>query len=474
MMVRVTTFSFKLLPTFLRTPTVGIPGTVANTAIVKLCSVLSILFSGVVLLSANEGRQISKLADVPDWSELDRYQETITREDFESEFLTNYSEEGAPPSKFIQILEDRAEIIKDFKRPDEIYELRFATSPAAQIPRYWRSAEELPPLADLAKPLQGMRIVIDPGHIGGLWAKMEERWFKIPPKPVEVPETRGDGATPIIEPPLVEDTTFPVMEGEIVLRVAEILEESLTKLGARVALVRRENRPINPKRPEDYVDLAREWGNFPADADPETNKSLRTYSEILFYRTDEIRARAQRINQQFKPDLALCLHINAESWGEPDNPDFVDKNHFHILINGCYSPGEIAYDDQRFELLRRLLQRAHPEELAVSKTVATIMAKRADLPPYTYLRSNAKRVSDNPFVWSRNLLATRVYECPLVFFEPYVMNHKLTYDRVQAGEYAGTRMFEGKPRINIYQEYADAVTEGVATYYRQNRKRAEP
>lgn len=439
---------------------------------------LPILFAVGCLFSplfAEDERKISKLAQIPDWSQLELYQETITRVEFERELLTNYCENETSAEKFIEILDDRARIIKDFKRPDEVFELRFADETHPAVPRYWRSADELPPYSDPERPLEGMRIAIDPGHIGGLWAKMEERWFKIEPKADPLPEvTEEEGEADSSEEAEIEieevDDTFPVKEGEIVMRVGELLEENLTKLGARVALVRRENRPINPKRPEDYVELARTWGNHPPDADPATNKSLRKYSEILFYRTDEIRYRAARINDQFKPDLTLCLHVNAEGWGDPSDPDFVDKNHFHILINGCYSAGEIAYDDQRFEMLCRLLQRTHPEELAVSQTVANVMANVIELPPYRYLRSNAKLVSPNPFVWSRNLLATRVYESPIVFFEPHVMNHKLTYDRVQAGEYAGKRYIHGKERINIYQEYADAASEGVATYYRQHRK----
>ncbi len=444
----------------------------------------SIAFLGIFPFLALAERKISRLADVPDWSQLDAFQETITREDFERELLTNYGENEESPAKFIEILADRARIITDFKRPDEVYELRFAEKPAPSVPRYWRTVNELPPLTDPEKPLEGMRIVVDPGHIGGLWAKMEERWFKIAPKPPEEPENaeNPDAAQktvpaktkpPAVPQPVADDTSFPVKEGEIVLRVAKILEQNLTNLGARVALVRRETRPVNPKRPEDYVAMARKWRGYSPDADPAKNRALRKYTEILFYRTGEIRARAERINREFKPDLALCLHVNAESWGNPDNPDFVDKNHFHILINGCYSAGEIAFDDQRFEMLRRLLQRAHPEELAVSKAVANVMAPRIGLMPYVYPRTNAKRVSANPYVWSRNLLATRVYECPLVFFEPYVMNHKLTYDRVQAGEYGGKREFEGKPRINIYQEYADAVAAGVAAFYRQNRRKSK-
>ena len=63
--------------------------------------------------------------------------------------------------------------------------------------------------------LSGLKIALDPGHIGGEWAKMEERWFKM-------------GDTP------------PVEEGEMTLRVAKMLAPKLRALGARVSFVRAE------------------------------------------------------------------------------------------------------------------------------------------------------------------------------------------------------------------------------------------
>jgi hypothetical protein len=39
-------------------------------------------------------------------------------------------------------------------------------------------------------------------------------------------------------------------------------------------------------------------------------------SEKLFYRVSEIHARAKKVNNTIKPDLVLCLHYNAEAWGD--------------------------------------------------------------------------------------------------------------------------------------------------------------
>jgi hypothetical protein len=79
-------------------------------------------------------------------------------------------------------------------------------------------------------------------------------------------------------------------------------------------------------------------------------------------------------------------------------------------------------------------------------------------------------VGPDPYVWARNLLANRLYECPVVYIEPYVMNSQEVWERVQAGNYDGRRMIDGKMRESIYQEYSTAVAEGVEAAARELRK----
>ena len=42
----------------------------------------------------------------------------------------------------------------------------------------------------------------------------------------------------------------------------------------------------------------------------------------------------------------------------------------------------------------------------------------------------------------------------------------LEWERVQAGDYEGTRNIEGKEQPSIFREYADAVVEGLLEYYK--------
>ena len=116
-------------------------------------------------------------------------------------------------------------------------------------------------------------------------------------------------------------------------------------------------------------------------------------------------------------------------------------------------------------MLTRLLSGSHPVELAAATAVNDALEKATALPPFTYLTGNAVRVNANEFLWARNLLANRLFDCPVVFLEPYRMNHAETYARVQAGDFDGEREVAGAMRKSIFREYAAAIVEGLREHF---------
>ena len=384
---------------------------------------------------------MSALAATPDWSKLQDYQYTMPRDIFMTQLNAVYSQDRAWHS-VINVHEDFADVRGSGNDRIRVY---FAGRDRQKPPpRYWRSARELPSAPDLSgKPLSGLRIAVDPGHIGGEWSRMEERWY------------RGTGG-------------YEVKEGELTLATAILLKKQLESLGAKVWLLRNKTQPVTKLRPPDFEPLARQVlksrGKDPVGSD------LHRASQSLFYRAHEIRRRAQVINTRIKPDITLCLHLNAESWGNPEKPTMVSRNHFHLLINGTYSARELRLEDNRFHLLKRLFQRTHDEELALNRSIAKAMAEETGLPPYIYTTNNAKLIDTaNPYIYARNLLANRVYHCPVVFLEPYVMNNPEVYKRISMGDYAGKSKIAGAMRKSLIREYADGVTEGLRNYYQQAR-----
>ncbi len=405
------------------------------------------VFSLVLGSAAHSAERRSVLAPKPDWSELEPYQKTITREDFTRLLNTVYAPDGA----WVKAIEvgPKAAVVRspDGGRPE--FRLEFAPNAASArpVPRYWTPAGAR--RAPAGKPLEGLTIALDPGHIGGQWAQMEERWFKI-----------GDSR--------------PVMEGDMALITARYLSARLSALGAKVVMVRDKTEPVTRARPRDFrkaalAEFKRQGITKPRDGyngpnDPLKFNSIQWQSELLFYRVSEIRTRAELVNRKIKPDVAICLHFNAEEWGDPATPSLTDRDHLHMLVNGNYGAGELRNEDIRFDMLFKLLDRSARDEFPLSDSVAASLATATGLPPYIY-HGRGRRVTESPYVWSRNLLANRLYRCPVVYCEPHVMNSKTFFARFQQGDYEGTRMIDGVARKSIYREYADAVTEGVVRHF---------
>ena len=131
---------------------------------------------------------------------------------------------------------------------------------------------------------------------------------------------------------------------------------------------------------------------------------------------------------------------------------------------------ELELDDDRFEMIRRLLSRAYGEELPLAEAVAAAMSKETQLPAFQYPTTlSTTKVGSTGYVYARNLLATRLYRCPVVYCEPYVMNSRDGFARIQAGDYEGTRNINGVARKSIFREYADSVTDGMKEYYSKTR-----
>lgn len=398
-------------------------------------------------------QRMSALALVPDWKKLERLSNILSREEFEGVFSKIYSNGNAGPVPWT-ITPEAISIETGPGTPPVRIAFRSPSADEALLPRFWRKPSELPKLKPGEPPLTGLHIALDPGHIGGSYATMEERWLSMAP---------GEA----------------IMEGHLVLEVANLLKIKLEALGARVSLVRTQEAPVTTAKPADFRDQAltilKEAGiAAPADRYDGVKgdakfATLQYQEEKLFYRVSEIRARAARVNGELKPDLVLCLHLNADEWGDPGRPSFSPNNHFHLLINGCYSNDELHLDDVRFDMFERLFARIHEEERALADPLAAAVAKETGLAPFTYPHQNARRVSSSPYVWARNLLANRLYQCPVIYFEPYVMNNEQTYHRLLLGPFVGRTLMGSELVTSPQEDYARGVALGLEQYYTKAR-----
>lgn len=398
--------------------------------------------------------KLSPLGDSPDWSKLQAFAKTMTRPELEAALKEIYTDNSTLPAAWR--IEGNALLIQtgDPANPEERIDLDTISKPPAESTRHWHRVRELQPLKD--RPvLSDIHIALDPGHIGGNYGRIEERFLSF--KPNEY-----------------------IQEGDLSLVTAQVLAERLKALGAYVTLVRENLEPVTNNRPpalrEPALKLLKEAG-FP---DPKEGYdgltgdakllTVQWQSEKLFYRVSEIHARGKKVNTQIKPDLVLCLHYNAEAWGNATSPQFSPQNHAHVLVNGCYGPAELEQADVRFEMFHRLFSRIHEEEIPLADAVAEGLLKATRLPPYVYTTPNARRAGTNTAVYARNLLANRIYDCPVVYLEPFVMNHEETYRRLLAGHFVGRTLIAGRLQTSAVDDYVCGVVDGLVTYYQKNRK----
>ncbi|MEG2327556.1 MAG: N-acetylmuramoyl-L-alanine amidase [Akkermansia sp.] len=397
-----------------------------NHILQPIFHLLPILFVTILLSSCGKGEDRLYPYGGPDKSELKALGNPFANKTELRRYINQIYADSSDVEKYMRI--DR----HGFTFNDKTIPWQTPTDPNTRL---WRRAKDIPPYNDPKKPLAGVRIGIDPGHIGGSWARMEQRENLIAGK-------------------------YRIREGLSTQIVATLLAQQLKKLGAEVLIVRNQSAPVSKLTPNDIAQGLAKLRKVPVT--PELERE----AKLIFVRRVEINARAAAL-RQFNPDLTVCLHFDA---GNTINP--VDK--LHLIVNGAFAKNELEDDELRWGLVAKLMGKVYPEEVALAATVAKSMAQTLQLPPLIYTPCETVReVKGQPYVWARNLLANCLYPGPVIYTEPFAMNNPVTARRMVSGDYDGTQVFDGKRYRSIYREYAQSVAEGIRNYFLQNRPQEE-
>ncbi len=412
-----------------------------------MCNLCSVKSFGCILILYFSSCQLQ----AQEWVAFEKYHETISRKEF-----CRLVDQVYNPSKivydYLNIADDFVEFFEDTEKSKLEFTLRFANpeeTPRKPSPHF----KTIPDLRRLtnpkAQPLRGIRIVVDPGHIGGVWSDTENRsviW----------------GNNPIIR------------EGDKNLQVGKLLKARLETAGAEVYITHEKPEPTTSSRPQDFLNEARQDIYTEYKVNEETAKARHDYFEkiigwradLYFYRRAEITQRAENIRAHFLPDLNICNHFNAT---ETSGSGKIVKDNRHVFfINGCYGPDEVVNPMTRFLMFSKLLEQSLEIEIPVADAISKEMLKVANLPAVNYGREKYKcRVNDNPYLYARNLAASRRYPGPCVVLEPFYMNNAWTAARLAAGDYDGIRPVAGGNYRSIFREYSDAVADAIIKTYSQ-------
>ena len=371
-----------------------------------------------------------------DWAMLSRYQNSITASTFNHLLNGVFSPDGGmlPHLRYDDQSVSVYSSIAQTGTP--LLQLRFAEEDAPAPPR---------------KKLVGLHVALDPGHIGGAWARMEERFFLV--------DRQRD---------------WPVQEAALNLYVARLIRDRLAAVGATVSLVKNDFEPMSKPGPDERLKIA----GTPGPPDPRFSHlpdlfvlssqldAQRKLVEREFFRTAEITARAGLVNNTIRPDLTLCIHFNATGYG--DEKTLYEENGLAFFVHGNYLANELIDDEQKFFLLKKMLERSHETEAGLANAVASAFIQATQLPPAYRVASGGPMhpLGSNAYVYARNLAANRQYDGPVLFLEPYFMNNRDVYARIQAGDYDGEREINGRRYRSLFKEYAEAVVAGVVNYFR--------
>jgi len=393
-----------------------------------------------------------------EWQALAKFDGTLTKKEFERRLDEIYApNQGLRP--YLRFEGDRVLIFENLAQTTgPLVAIRFASprAPLRPRPTAFRSPDvfraQRPTTGPQQQPLAGLRIAIEPADIGGHWAQLEDR-------------------------SVVYSGYGRINEGDLNLTVGRILRDNLRALGADVFLIRDRTEPVLPISPDQLMGEAESFlqrettlrtellKNRGSAVPKKADAQLRYAAGLLLTKTLETRARVDLVRQNFVPDLTIVLQHNATN--DSGEGKIAPQNRNIFFVNGAYLPGELVDPQKRLRLVTKLLENDSPIEVEVAHEISKRFQAVTAYPPVLYGNSANTRIlrRDDPYVLARNLAFNREHDGPVVVTEPYFMNHPDTLRRLLAGDYVGKKTIAGKPRVSIFREYADCVTEGILKAY---------
>jgi N-acetylmuramoyl-L-alanine amidase len=356
-----------------------------------------------------------------DFQDFDMYQGKFSAEEAEQKIHTFLAKD--PEIRNYYRLTPEALYLGDLEHEQLDYVLHFNTA--------------LSPSSDKPPRKQGLhnvKIAIDPGHFGGAYAELEERYIHIPAE-----ETKNNQA-------------IRFNEGDLPYLTALELQRLLESEGATVIVTR---EAIGRGTVQDDFIQWLENANFPPDMS--LSKIFRNY-----YNREDLIARAKKINE-FSPDVTIVIHYNSHSTNNDSH--LTESNYSLAFIPGAFGKGELNTVEARYELMRLLLTNDLEESLKLSEYITAQFVKQLGIPLIveTEKTSYTDKVCllQKPGIYSRNLALTRLVHGPVCYGETLIQNNQDEVYRLAER----TTSISGVPCSGRIKEVARAYFEGIKEYF---------
>ncbi len=320
-------------------------------------------------------------------------------------------------------------------------------------------------------PLQGLRIAIDPGHMGGV------KWDRLTGKYV------------------TDSNARKVSEGVIALQTSMLLKKDFELLGAQVMLTHSGFRPttdviyetfdIRPYALAEFRDsihapwfvklIAKNpvgsalYQSFQNDKNFKllfSEKSRRDY----FIKRADLHARSNLINQ-FDPHITLIIHYDTVSSGSSRTGlNRQAPNATKVFVHGNYEAAEVGSSTQRALFARGLLNQQMWES---SLRLGTRVVQSLSTELGTQVQRQSSGLQVAPGIFARNLVVPRMLNGgAVIYLECLFYNRPAEFEALLITP--NPMLIDGKnsPYSNRVAQVAKGIRQGVLNYVAQNNAEA--
>lgn len=279
------------------------------------------------------------------------------------------------------------------------------------------------PKAHPSKPLQDIRIAIDPGHFSSNYedSKVEGKYVKL----VNEKSRKKD--------------TITLVEGQLTFLTAQVLKNMLEEQGAKVILSR--NKENTTAFNQTYADWYNKRRNKVLDSlkqkkelDDDKYKILKQFPKEklfwAFFRDYELMERAKKING-FYPHVSVIIHYNVDDKNSPWTTTS-HRNNSMCFISGAFGTKDLTKPSNKLHFLRLLLGKQVQQSETIGRLTMNSFEKnlkidRAKQADADYLMKHTLSTNCQG-LFCRNLILTRCINSPLVYGESlYQDNTKESY-----------------------------------------------
>lgn len=250
--------------------------------------------------------------------------------------------------------------------------------------------------------LKNIKIALDPGHFGGEYCKLEERYIHI------AKEDIGEA----------EDISFD--EGTLAFLTAIELKTLLEKQGAEVFI----SRPGIGKGA-----IQKDFFSWLSENSSLWNEKATLPQLFKLYNSEDLKARVNQINA-YQPDLTVMIHYNASGLKRRNNGTnpLTRLNYTLAFIPGAFSRSDLKEKENRYEFLRLVVTNDLRCSLLLSEQIVQKFIEKLQISTLEkisstpYLPEACIRLSDG--IYARNLSLTRKIHGPLCYAEPLLQDNQ--------------------------------------------------